>query len=145
MDHKPLEFIYGNKMSKAPAGIERWMLRLQQYDFTVVDKAGADNPADYLSRHPVKIVSKEQSNIAEEYLNFLATSAVTDSLTIEKIKDATQEDRTLRALKAALKTGFWNVDRLKPYKSIKAEITFDHINHVFLRGTRLILPNSLQD
>ena len=46
-----------------------------------------------------------------------------------QIKDATQEDRTLRALNAALKTGFWNVDRLKPYNSIKDEITFDHINH----------------
>ena len=121
------------------------MLRLQQYDFTVVYKADADNPADYLSRHLLKIVLKEQSNIAEEYLNFLATSAVPDSLTIDKIKDATQEDRTLRALNAALKTGFWNVDHLKPYKSIKDEITFDHINYVFVGGTWLILPDSLQD
>ena len=56
-----------------------------------------------------------------------------------------QLDRTLRALNAALKTGFWNVDPLKPYKSIKDEITFDHINHVFIGGTRLILPDSLQD
>ena len=121
------------------------MFRLQQYDFTVVSKAGADNPADYLSRHPVKIVSIEQSNIADEYVYFLVTSAVPDSLTIDKIKDAIQEDRTLRALNTALKMGFWNVDRLKPYKSIKDEITFDHINHLFLRGTRLILPDSLQD
>ena len=144
-DHKPLELIYGNKISKPPARIERWMLRLQQYAFTVVYKAGADNPADYLSRHPVKIESKEQSNIAEEYVNFLANSAVPASLTIDEIKNATKEDRTLRALNAALKTGFWNVDRLKPYKQIKDEITFDHVNHVFLRGTRLILPDSLQD
>ena len=130
-------------MSKPPARIERWMLRLQQYDFTVVYKAGADNPTGHLSRHPVKIVSKEQINIIEEYVNFLATSAVPESLTIDKIKDATEEDRILRASNAALKTGFWNADRLKPYKSIKDEIIFDHINHVFLCETWLILPDSL--
>lgn len=144
-DHKPLELIYGNPMSKPPARIERWMLRLQQYDFSIVYKAGTENPADYLSRHPVKIKSKEQNNIAEEYVNFLANAAVPNTLTISEIKEATQQDGTLRALRAAFKTGHWNVDSLKPYQQIKDEITLDHANNILLRGTRIILPASLQD
>ncbi|CAB3984923.1 Hypothetical predicted protein [Paramuricea clavata] len=40
-DHKPLEVIYGSRKAKASARIERWILR-----------SGANNPADYLSRHP---------------------------------------------------------------------------------------------
>ena len=144
-DHKPLELIYGNPLSKPPARIERWMLRLQQYNFSVVYKAGIENPADYLSRHPVKIASKEQSDIAEEYINFLTHAAVPDTLTLDEIKEATQQDRTLKALRAALKTGCWNTDALKPYKQIKDEITIDHANHVLLRGKRIILPSSLQD
>ena len=91
MDHKPLECIYGNEIFNPPARIESWMLRLQQYAFTVVYKAGAHKSADYLSRHPVTIESKEQSNIAEEYLNFLANFGVPDSFTIDEIKNATKE------------------------------------------------------
>ena len=46
-DHKSLALIYANPVSKPPARIERWLLRLQQYDFDVVYKAGKDNPADF--------------------------------------------------------------------------------------------------
>ena len=46
-------------------------------------KAGTENPADYLSRHPVKIDLKEQSNIAEDYVNFLAHAAVPTTLKVD--------------------------------------------------------------
>ena len=83
-------------------------------DFSDVYKAGIGNPADYLSRHPVKIASKQQSDKAEENINFLTNAIVPDTLTLDEIKEATQQDRTLRALRAALKTGYWNIDDLKP-------------------------------
>ena len=37
------------------------------------------------------------------------------------------------------------MDYLKPYQLIKDEITIDHANNLFLRGTRIILPASLQN
>ena len=39
-DHKPLEIIYGSPKSKPSATIERWVLRLQPYNFTVKYKPG---------------------------------------------------------------------------------------------------------
>ena len=51
-DHKPLEVIYGQRNAKTSARIERWVLRLQPYTFRIIYKSGANNPADYLSRHP---------------------------------------------------------------------------------------------
>ena len=54
-DHKPLEWIFNNPKSKPPARIERWSLRLQPYNYTVRYKAGKDNPADYMSRHPAHV------------------------------------------------------------------------------------------
>ena len=103
-DHKPLELIYDNPMSKPPARLERWMLQLQQYDFNVIYKEGPENPADYLSQHPIE--SEDQTtNIAEEYVNFVAHAAVPPAMTLAEIQDTTQEDNTLRLLRAAIKTG----------------------------------------
>ncbi len=59
-DHKPLEVIYGNRNAKSSARVERWVLRLQPYSFKVVYKPGSTNPADYLSRHPIKPSYKRQ-------------------------------------------------------------------------------------
>ena len=52
-DHKPLEVIYGPR-SKPSARIERWVIRLQPFDFRIVYAPGQINIADPLSR--------EQSN-----------------------------------------------------------------------------------
>jgi hypothetical protein len=59
-------------------------LRLQQYDFKVVYKAGKDNPADLLSRHPLP-VNRNKPNIADEYVNFITVAAVPTALTLHDI------------------------------------------------------------
>ena len=51
-DHKPLERLFNDPSSKQPARIERWFLKLQPYKFQVEYRPGAQNPADYISRHP---------------------------------------------------------------------------------------------
>ena len=48
-DHKPLECIY-NRTSKPSARIERWVLRLQGYQYKVIYRPGKTNIADALSR-----------------------------------------------------------------------------------------------
>ncbi|XP_065068432.1 uncharacterized protein K02A2.6-like [Rhopilema esculentum] len=142
-DHKPLEIIYANPCSKPPARIERWMLRLQQNDFEVVYKSGIGNPADYLSRHPTSAEYKKQ-NIADEYINFVTQEAVFPALSLGEIKAATDKDTTLRCLRAAIRSNCWNGDILQPFRAIKHEISVDLTNNILLRGTRIIIPESLQ-
>ena len=89
-DHKPLEIIYGNSRSKPSARIERWVLRLQPYTFKVVYKAGATNPADYLSRHPAPAKSCKHEKMTESYINFIATSNIPKTMTLEEIRDYQQ-------------------------------------------------------
>ena len=48
-DHKPLQCIY-NKSSKPSVRMERWVLRLQGYNFKVIYRPGKTNIANALSR-----------------------------------------------------------------------------------------------
>ena len=107
-----MELIYANPCSKPPARIQRWMLRLQQYDFEVVYKRRSGNPADFLSRHPPTKVNFRRK-IAEEYVNFVTQSVVPPALSLEEIARETGADPGLRALSAALKTDCWNSDIVK--------------------------------
>ena len=43
-DHKPLTSIFNNTRSQLSARIERWVLRTQPYDMTVIYRPGHDNP-----------------------------------------------------------------------------------------------------
>ena len=141
-DHKPLEIIFGTPTSKPSARIERWVLRLQPYRFVVQYKAGSDNPADYLSRHPVP--NSNPSHIAEEteeFINFVTKHAVPKAMTIDEISEATKADRTLQGLRAAIRTGHW--EAVKQYKPIKDEIIVGS-NNIILRGSRIIIPDALR-
>ena len=142
-DHKPLELIYSNPVSRPPARIEWWMLRLQEYDFKVIYKSGAENPADFLSRHPPESHTTIQ-NAAEEYVNFVTHAAVPQSMTLKEVAIETQKDWKLCAVRAAIRSGYWNTDSVKDYKQVRHEITIDDKNCILLRGSRIILPTSLQ-
>ena len=142
-DHKALELIFANPLSKPPARIERWLLRLQEYDFNVLYTAGNKNPADFLSRHPTE-GRKSKHNIAEEYINFVITAAVPHKMNVEEIIQATEKDEAVIALKNAVTSGSWDDPKVKPYSMLKDKITVDHNNKILLRGTRIIIPASLQ-
>ena len=86
-DHKPLVSNFGNPNSHPPARIERWSLKLQPYNATILYKAGSDNPADYMSRHPYKStgVASREEKVAEEYINFLTRAAVPKAMTLDEL------------------------------------------------------------
>ena len=115
-DHKPLETIYGHNKAKTSARIERWILRLQPYDFSVVYKSGASNPADYMSRHPTKASVSAQEKITEEYVQFLAMNAIPKAMSMEELLKACIDDREMKGLRAAIKLNRWDMDTVKPFK-----------------------------
>ncbi|CAL9704506.1 unnamed protein product [Knipowitschia caucasica] len=106
LDHKALEVIWNNPRSKPPARIERWGLRLQPYDLKVVYKKVSENPADYMSRHPIPTQIGEHTRaakVAEEYVNYIAQHATPKAMTLPEIKEATLRDPILQKVSAYIR------------------------------------------
>ena len=141
MDHKPLEVIYGNPKSKPPLRIERWVLRLQQYNFTVMYTPGKDNPVEFMSRH--SNVFKTCENIGDQYVTYITINAIPKAMTIEEVQKETEKDETLQAVKKAIHTGDWTDKSLLPYKLASDELSVNHANGIVLRGSRIVMPKVL--
>ena len=154
-DHRPLTSIFGNqkkpKSKQQSLRLERWRLRLQTYDFKVTYKKGELMCADYMSRHPVKDSLKH--SYAEEYVRFVATNSVPKALNLNDIAAATKDDKTLQSVILSVKTNRWGrkfITKDKAYgvyAKSSHELTVLDINNqeIILRGTRLVIPHSLQN
>ena len=146
-DHKPLETIFNNPTCKATARLGRLQLRLQPYKVKVVYQPGADNPADYMSRHPDPKQSKTPSRFSrvDAYVNFVTTYAVPPAVTLQEVKDATAADKALQSLAKVVTTQRWHEvgKDVSQYQHIKQELSVS--NGVILRGTRIIVPEKLRN
>ena len=135
--------IYGNVNSKPSARIERWVLHLQPYSFSVVYKPGKDNPADFLSRHPSSESISRQAVMADEYVRLLALSAIPKAMTISDIQKATDTDKTMQSLRAAIRHNKWDCYLINPFQAIKDELIVAPQN-IVLRGSQIAVPELLQ-
>ena len=105
-------------------------------------KRGSQNPADFLSRHPVPS-TKPHTNVTDTYVNFLTVTAAPPALTVSEVGEATSKDTVLCLVREAIQTGQWSNTQLKQFKLIKDDLTIDYDNNVLLRGTRIVIPISL--
>ena len=95
-----------------------------------------------MSRHLTR-TSLKQQKLTEQYINYLTGNYVPKAMTLEDIKTATDEDKTLKGLRAAIKLNEWHYDLVKPFKNIKDELTVTS-NGLILHGSRIVIPESLQ-
>lgn len=150
-DHKPLVALFNNPSSKPSARIERWLMELQQYRFTVEYRPGSSNPADYASRHPVGDPESQNYEVeSEEHILFVAKNAVPKAITLPEIESATAKDLTLQAVMSAVKSGCWHkappnvsLSELSRYEQVKEQLTCT--DTVLLKSDRLVVPATLQE
>ena len=141
-DNKATELIYKNPRSKPPARIQRWHIRLNQYDFRIIHRAGKTNIADFLSRQPIENPEKPY---ADEYVNYIEKNAVPKAISLERVIEETKNDKVLQKVIKMIKSDKKTNDpELKPYEKIKSELTITN-NNVILRDNQIIMPKSLQE
>ena len=118
-------------------------MRLQPYTFLVKYKPGSENAADYLSRHVTDALYRKQEKYTEEYISFITQNSVPKAMTIEEIVSATNNDRTLQCVRAAIRAGTWDSPALERFLHVKEELKVGTQN-IVLCGHRIVIPVSLQ-
>ena len=132
-DHQPLQSIFKKDLTLAPKFLQRILLLLQRYDFTVVYRKGSLlHLADTVSRAPCQdeAVNPFMSDTFQMYHVHLArldpTSAALIDITREQLRNAT----------SSCTCGSINPSTVREELSI--------VNAILLNSTRAIVPTSLR-
>lgn len=139
-DCKALEFMTKPR-AKPCLRIERWLLRIQAYDFEVIHFKGKDNVADALSRL-MEHDGEEEDAGQEEHLIHQVRSLVPSAMSPKLIEEKTVEDPELEAVKEAMAKDNWDGVSEK-FRKHKEE--FCQVGEILLRGSRIVIPKDLRD
>lgn len=106
-DHKPLQFIFGEKKMNSVTGarVQRWSLFLSQYDYKILYRKACNmGNADALSRLPLR----DKTNISEATINF---SDIGGNIPIDwkLIAEETSKDDILKNILTCLGESEWPV------------------------------------
>ena len=141
-DHKPLEVISKKNLTAAPARLQRMLLRLQRYDFTITYRPGKGMVlADSLSRLP--------SNADNSEINLdVKVCLIQFSMPrLNELRNETRDDPVLHELMEYVISGFPEHRRhmspeTRRFWSFRDEITMD--NGILMKGKRVIIPARLK-
>lgn len=122
--------------------IERWLLYLQQFQYKLTHIRGKYNAADVLGRLPVGATQDHETQATEEFAYSVASEAIPAALVPKQVEIATENDPTLRLVRQAVMTDDWSQLQGTIYKATKEELWV--IGQVVMRGSRIVIPESLQ-
>jgi len=145
-DHKPLETIVKKPLHRAPRRLQNLLIRMLNYDTTLVWKPGHQVPiADMLSRSFPQCDSAEKTDETET-VNMVEYLTMGDSR-LAKIKEHTANDESLLQLKTVIQEG-WPASKnevpnlVTPYYNIRDELSIQ--DGLIFRGERVVIPTSLR-
>ena len=100
---KALEHLFNKATSKAAGRLERWIMRLQNFDFEVRHEAGKYNLAEALSRLSLTAEAGEADCIAN-----ISEELGIDTIDWNTLQMATKEDEALGLVKVVLTSEDWS-------------------------------------
>ena len=108
-DHKPLEAILKKSLAAAPPRLQRMLLQLQKYSFTLHYKPGKEMIlADILSHAYIEDCTTSQLALEEELacmVHIVLSNTPLSDAKLEEVRKATLEDTTMRLLQTTIQTG----------------------------------------
>lgn len=162
-DHRPLEMIF-KATSRPPGRIERWVLRLQMFNFKVVYRPGdLQDRLEYASYMNYFIILSGKQNIADPlsrlavtmdkgdfdqsddslYINMVMESVAID---VHEIQDALKSDSELQqVVEAVVQNGWYDGDKkevIKDYVAFRNDLSV--IDGYLVKNCRLVIPSSLR-
>ena len=128
--------VLGAKSKPPSARIERWLLQLQQYSYTITHIPGKVNRADIISHTPVP----DDATTRYVMEDCMRTDNYVYSVNVEK---ASAKDETLHIVQECIESGDWKRLTGTIYMAVKDELWL--IGQIVMRGNRIILPEKLWD
>ena len=143
-DHKPLVTMFSVFNKQLPPRIERWVMRLMPYNFTVKYRAGSQNSADYLSRSNPLVTSKSSHVMAEEYITYISQNSLPLAVSSQTIEEEQRKDTKLSMVRTNnLSNNFPKHPTTKEFYPIRHLISI--ANNILLFKNKIIIPSSLQE
>lgn len=142
-DHKALEVIFSIRKptsSLTSARIERWLLRIQDYQFEVKYIQGKKMIADFCSRACKLADDEDFDNDTDHAINAILQDQI-DAISEDELRDKSVMDAEFEKIREALKSGKWSSE-LKRYETVQSELTV--IGGILLRGHKIVVPKSLR-
>lgn len=144
-DHQPLVTILNKPIYTAPARLQRMMLRLQKYNFTITYKKGKYMYlADTLSRSPGACPNELYDDPAD--FEVMSVRHISSSR-LKELQTHTAQDPVLRHVCCILKSGWPSSQsklpvEIREYFPFRDELTIDE--DVLMKGQRIVVPESLR-
>ena len=149
-DHKPLEAITKKQLSATPPRLQRMLLQLQKYSFTLKYKPDKEMLlADTLSRAYLEDEPPSE-DLGEDLVcavNQVISNLPVSDAKLEVIRQATANDPVMLKLQDTIKCG-WPTNRfqvsndLKPYWTFREELS--EADGILLKGEKIMIPSTLR-
>ena len=106
-DHKPLEMIANKSLALAPARLQRLLLRVQKYNYTIVYKSAKEMAVpDMLSRAPLRETDEEMEKEINLHIHLVRSTLPASEFKLNEIREATNKDDELRTLMNIVQNGW---------------------------------------
>ena len=123
--------------------------------FNIKHLPGHQNPADWMSRHPILNTRNAGNDVAEQYVNFVAESCGSAALTLADVCNAAANDKAYSKALELVQSGKWHVVKdlndssidigeLKEIGSVRDELA-SHPSGLLLKGAKIVLPKGLRE
>ena len=144
-DHKPLISIASKPLSQTPPRIQRLMLRLQAYDYSLSYTQGTHLlVADALSRscpHDPAEHSSTEEDVKIHVDSVISTLPVTEAKW-QHIAHESAKDATITAVMDKVKHEWEAAKPIRPFYDFREELSVH--DGVLLKGLRIVIPDSMK-